>query len=359
MTIIDKFAILFSIIGLPIAILLWFLKDPSTIQGWYQRNFSKINIDGLLGLESLGLKIINKEIIRNTKVLNKHREIYWPVVPTDSPNLIHAAFIVYLKELTAVGLKVNLFVFDYYYASIHKREFSSVKIEIDQFIRSLNLMGLSNINHKVYYESNIISNKNSCNQISLKLLEYFGKVSKKDIDSISSYKTYTDNETETTFIRYIKPFFNMIYLASISNAHGFTLSGYDEKSLWDAYHKYIGKYSDFAISNLYIPTMGGIDPFGTNILDKINNISFCDSIKDISEKILHNTNVTNENCCINYAFKYIVFPKLGSIKLINSENYQIIYPSYDLFMKEVLSKRIDLLKTSHELAKYIYDIFHG
>lgn len=355
MTAFEKIGILASIIGIPLALILWILK-PSKIWGFVKTVFIKPKSSKIIDLEEKGLIIENKELVNNEKLLKKQKWIYWPVVPTDSPNLIHANFIKYLIELSNIGLKINVFVFDYYYLLVKNKDEKQCQDEVKQFISSLRNMGLNQCSFKVLYESRIIKDKEGYSDISLSLLKYFGVLPKKKIDEIASYKSYMKDDTP--FIRYIKPFFNMIYLANTSSRYGFTLSGLDEQSLWKVYQEYVGKDMNFKLTNLYIPTMKGVLTSETDVLDKINNISYCDSESDIKEKLIKAFSSVEDSSCVHYALKYLIFNYGQKVFVNNSNGQNLHYTDYNSFLTDFKANNFQANTLGTNLTPYFHKIFH-
>jgi hypothetical protein len=106
-----------------------------------------------------------------------------------------------------------------------------------------------------------------------------------DIKQIQKTKTHINDEV--AFARFMKPFFNMLYLKFTSNKYGFTLSGLDEQKLWHLYRR-LKESSDYKLCNFYIPTIEGLSRKGTHVLDKEENICYSESQKSIFEKVKQN-----------------------------------------------------------------------
>ena len=113
------FWILLSII---VPIVLWLINPMDfkrLVKNFFKNIFSgEIKVDSIIDLENKGLIIENKELLMDKNLVKKNNYIFWPVVPTDSPNIIYAIFINYLNYLSKDGLRIIVFVFDYYFCFI-------------------------------------------------------------------------------------------------------------------------------------------------------------------------------------------------------------------------------------------------
>ena len=352
------FWILLSII---VPIVLWLINPMDfkrLVKNFFKNIFSgEIKVDSIIDLENKGLIIENKELLMDKNLVKKNNYIFWPVVPTDSPNIIHAIFINYLNYLSKDGLRIIVFVFDYYYRLIKQKNNKLCDEEVSQFVNGLYKLGLKNCNHNIVYESKIFA-KSSTNRIILeKLLNYFSNIDIGSIEKIGKQKGYMKNSTK--LIRYIKPCLNMLYLNAIKKKFGFTLSGYDEKPLWDTFKKYIPEGKNIRLTNLYIPKMHSITGRDTDVLDKIDNITLNDSISDIRNKLIKLDYINIPNSTINYLLEknLFLFDKEITIKLQDEKStkrYNSLKEIKDDLKNNIISKE----SVDESIVRFINSILH-
>lgn len=217
----------------------------------------KIDVDKIRNLENVQLSIEDYAILNNPMILNKNSVVYFPVVPTNNPNVIHLLFAFYLKELLKAGLKIHMFIFDLY---CQKKD--NIQNESDESADVANFVsffkrrvGPESRGIKIIYESSFVKNKKKSKLAFESFLEKSSKLTVESIKEIQKNKPISDNER---FSRYMKPILNMTYL-SLTTPHksnyGFTLSGYDEKVLWDCYKEMFQNSENCKLCNLYIPTI--------------------------------------------------------------------------------------------------------
>ena len=348
--------LLLSMAGIVLMIIFWFVTPASTKEALLKvLTLFSVNKDVIVDLENRGLIIENKELLQNRKLLNKKNYIYFPAVPTDNPNIIHATFIHYLNSLSKAGLKVVVLVFDVYYQIINQLSGEKTREDIRQFVSSLKQMGLTACRYEIIYESNILNRKMKRADILLTLLEHFGFLSKGHFENIASFKHHVSDDAP--FIRYMKPILNMLYLAVSEKPYGFTLSGYDEKALWDIYQLKLAKTREYKLTNVFIPTMRSTLNEETNVLDKKSNVNFCDSLNDIVKKIsTHRFELDNGG--VLYALKYLCFAEGNVLTVDNGKGNLTEYRDLDRLLEDLRSNTVSIGRISLEVATVMYRIFH-
>jgi hypothetical protein len=347
-----------SIAGLVLGIILWLVK-PEPVKKLVAKAVPRgVDQGSIEDLESKGLAIENKELLYHDSLLRKKRRIYWPVTPTDSPNLIHATFVRFLEDLSRAGLETTVFVFDYYYKVLKGKSEEAVKQDMVQFIDALSRLGLSNCRYRVVYESAVLKSARYNKALMFSIFDYLGSVRKGNIDTIAQPKDYIDEGV--VFLRYLKPLFNMLYLSVTSKDYGFTLSGYDEQILWKTYHSLIGEARDYKLTNLYIPTMRSTMHQATHVWDKTTNITSADSRLDIREKVEESlSNPSAENGAL-YALKYVHFSKDRKLAVSVGRNQIKQYSSVDDLIYDVVHARIpDSDALCDAITEVLYELFHG
>jgi hypothetical protein len=164
---------------------------------------------------------------------------------------------------------------------------------------------MSRVRHKVIYESRLLNSKIHGNALLGNLLGYFSALPKHSVDEIASYKHHLNEGTP--FVRYIRPFLNMVYLSRTSSRYGFTLSGYDERAVWHAYHDYIGAKREFRLTNLYIPTARSLTGSDTNVLDREGSFTVADDAGETRRKVATSLLKGGSEGAVLYALRYLVF----------------------------------------------------
>jgi hypothetical protein len=278
---------------------------------WY----NKVNVSGIQELENFGLQIENKNILSEEVTIKKNKNIYFPVVPTPKPNTIHLLFAYYVKKLLALGLHVNMFVFDDYCMRKDQNKKENIDSDVANFIHVLKKY----IGKKHWYrlsiikESSFVKSNRRSRSVLLSLLNKSSKLQLREIKQIQLHKPIKEEEA---FSRYMKPLYNMSFLSLTSEKYGFTLSGADEKPLWDSYNK-IFKTESYRLCNLYIPTIDG-----TEARD-MDNISYSSDNSFILEKVKVNfSNIDNvpKNSNISLCLKILIFGDNKQVTYINSGN---------------------------------------
>ena len=220
---------------------------------FYQWKNTKINISAINKLEDCGLQIENKDILSEETTIKKKNIIYFPVVPTSKPNIIHLLFAFYIRKLLSFGLNVNIFVFDDYCMRKDKNNQENVDSDVINFIQIFKKY-IGNDNNQrltIIKESSFIKSDRKSRKVLVSLLEKSSELKRGEMKQIQQNKPINDNEV---FSRYMKPLYNMSFLSLTSKKYGFTLSGLDEKPLWDCYNKNF-KVESYKLCNLYIPTI--------------------------------------------------------------------------------------------------------
>ena len=307
-----------SILGVVLAVVFWLIGPAKAVKFIKRLLHWRLDIEAMIALEAKGLIIENKELLLDKYMLRKRKYIFWPVVPTDAPNLIHAVFLRYLKELSSSGLVTIVFIFDYYYEIITKSSPSLRKDVIHQFINGLKELGLSDCSHKIILESEFLRRHEIANDVLSKLFFYLGDMTVGNLTQISRRKSYI---TDTTVaIRYFKPVLNMLYLKSVDIPIGMTLSGYDEREIWDTFRLSLRDGRTIRLTNLYIPILPKLTGDKTHVLDKVENITINDSIIDIRNKLVSSNLDLDPGGLIGIALEFLVFSKSNKVKIRTGED---------------------------------------
>lgn len=318
--------------------------------------FLKVNYQKINELTYNSFIIKNNELLNDSKVVRKNKYIYWPVVPTDSINLIHILFIFYLNKLSKNGLKVIVFVFDEYYKIIKNKNSKLSKEEVNKFIYNLNRCGLKECKFKIYKESEMLTNYDIKENFNEKLYSYLGDIHLGKLQSINYPKQYIHYDTPS--IRFFKPILNMVYLKMIPHKIGFTLAGLDEEALWDSFKEYVKDgQSNIRLTNFYIPILPNISTGQTDVLDKQLNITINDSKKNIYEKLLNNIQCLEQNGLIHIILDTLYFKDNRNLLIKVSETDHREYKDLNQLCFDLQNDKHKLFIIS-SLSHLIYEWFH-
>lgn len=322
---------------------------------YVKRTFLKrrVNTSEILQLEKNGLIIKNQELLYENHEVNKLRTIYFPVVPTRKPNIIHLIFCSYLKILIKNGLEVKIFVFDHYYMKLKGKSTEVVKSDVDNFIHVIK--GYLNVkNIRFIKESKFIKRKGK--RILRELYETSQNLTLGDINEIQKEKTYINNSV--VFLRFMKPISNMLYLKQTSRKYGFTLSGLDEIELWNQFEK-TRDSQNYKLCNIYIPKIEGLKSASTNVLDTKFNISFgekFDSVLKKTQDYFGEIENTDSETCIALFLKICVFHSSKKITYKEKENNHRSISSWDALIKELISTDTEMKnRIVHSIALTIHN----
>jgi len=295
----------------------------------YQWKIAKIKVSEIQNLENLALQIENKKILSEEATLKKKNIIYFPVVPTSKPNIIHLLFAFYVKKLLSFGLSVNIFVFDDYCMRKDKNNRANMDSDVTNFIHVFKkYIGNNNNRLKIIKESSFIKSNRKSRKVLISLLEKSSELKRGEIKQIQQGKPINENEA---FSRYMKPLYNMSFLSLTSKKYGFTLSGLDEKPLWDCYNKNFNKES-YNLCNLYIPTIDNTEARDTN------NISHSANHDLILEKVESNfVNIDNIpiNSNVSLFLKILTFGDNKCITYTDSNNNSISINNWDNLLQSI------------------------
>lgn len=347
-----------AVVGIIISIIVWIMK-PDLVRRWIaQTRKSRVNSERIQTLASEGLVIENKELLADERSLSRKRFVYWPAVPTCAPGLIHVAFVHYIEDLCNAGLVIVLFVQDNYYRIIAGRTKKVAQREAAQFVRLIRRIGLGKQSHKVVYESHILRSRRASRSVLQSLLTYFGDVPKERVDAIAAYKRMMTDQMP--FVRYMKPFLNMLYLSCSSPRFGFTLSGYDERPLWKSYQELVGDARKITLANLYIPTLKSITSGATDVFDKEQDITIVDSHLDVVVKIRTNLTHPDPEAGVFYVLKYIVFRKGYGLLARDGSGNMKSYNSVDKLIEDVSDQHVlDRESVVEALSEVIVALIRG
>jgi len=311
---------------------------------------SYINIDSILALQSHGLIIEERELFSSPRSIQNNHRIFWPIVPSNnSPNLIHAVFVRYLRYLVKSGLSLVIFIFDEYYEALQRSHKGQYKKLIDHFVDVLINMGLQGIDYQIIYQSNINESEQSINLIST-MLTYFASITQ---DEFGQFSKPNQHELErSSLLRFLKPVFNMLYLHLTGDQYGFILAGFDEQPHWSTYQRIAQKQGSINPVKLYIPIMYGCEGNQTNVMDRTQNISTSDSDDMLLEKCLVALKIGAKNNPIFYVLKYVYFAEGKVISVIDTKTpEEIIINNLDDLLK-ITSETQDEIETK-KIAKGI------
>lgn len=294
--------VVLSVLGIVITVLAW-LYTPRALRHRIDLWRTGAHVDKILALDSQGLSIEHREPLASRHFRRKNKHIFWPVVPPDAPSIIHACFLRYLKDLSDNGLRVTLFLFDEYSAMVKGRPATSGRTGAMAFADHLRKMGLSECSHEIVFESQVTRATISAARILPRLLRYFASLSTDSLALAASQKTYLT--VDTPAIRYIKPVLNMAFFLSVKRPFGYTISGDDERPLWEAFNRIALSEGLTPPVNLYIPLMPGLDGTPTNALDSIGNITSSDSTAQVAEKASRCLASLADGNAISYFLHYV------------------------------------------------------
>jgi len=353
----EPIALILGIIALPITLILWLWPNSTPIKQRIANLFiHRIDADKIRHLESSGLTIANKELLADDQFARRSHYVYWPVVPTASPNLIHAMFVYFAKQLIEAGLHINLIIFDEYYGAIKRKEKKIATADTKHFVRVLKAMGLPEHRMTIIFESSLRSQRGR--KRSWSITQIAASLSLGELKNISSMKQYIGDDAPS--LRFLKPILNMKYLAVTSEYYGFTLSGKDEKILWDTYAEKADDARYYKLTNLYIPTMLSIEGKSTNALDWVQNMTTTDSFADLEHKVQRSLSELKEDSGIFYILEYMFFKPGRSVPLKT-----IAGETRDVTSKQMLLDGLsksdfgDPKQVAHALAAIAHNILHG
>lgn len=327
-----------------------------TLKRLKSRLFCRINTGLILNLEKHGLIIENRDVLYDTRYIAQHPFVFWPAVPTRDANIIHAVFIKYARTLSDAGLRVVLFVLDEYYCVLEGLGRERAIDDSRGFVNTLLEYGLK---VEVIYEHSVLQNTQAASLFGKHLVRYAGLLKLGDLHTIGSEKHYLNNNT--SFLRFIKPVLNMLYLKASNRKYGFTLSGLDEHSLWEHYVMRIDDAKHYKLANFYIPVMLSIESRGTDAMDRVKNITFSDRSIDIASKI--KVTLESDSPSPTSGFLYA----LEYLRFMHGEHVTIRLPNGDARMytnqRELLQdiQRGNLGSRDHvaaELSQVLHEILH-
>jgi hypothetical protein len=330
---------------------------------FYIKKASKITFDNIMTLTDLELSVSQESILKETTLFEKYNVVYFPAVPTNNPNIIHLLFAFYIRELVKLGISVNMFIFDYYYIYVkNKEQTHNVSYrDVEEFKNFMSKHTSRTSNLKIIKETSFISKKRKSKSVLISMLNFSVHLTCKAMHDIQEVKEHYINE-KTEFIKYMKPLFNMLYLKHTSKKYGFTLSGLDEKPLWDAYQQNINVREDYKLCNLYIPTIEN-----SHVLDKSrNNIYKNDDKNIVLEKVISNFNVDNKsdikgNSSVSLFVKILIFKNEQNIRYNTGIGNIIEIKNWDSFVHTLFEDSItEKQKQSiyESITNQIYNMFN-
>ena len=350
-------AMILAIVTIVLAIIFW-LFNPRQAKEYIKSIFrQKIKIDSIIELEKHGFKIENKELLHDKKLRYRNRWIFWPVVPTDSPNIIHLTFIRFLKDLSCAGLLTVVFVFDNYYGLIKNKSPSTRDLEVNQFINSLNQMGLKHCKCKIIYESRFLSTYRLSHFILSEFLNYLNNIDIRGLEILGNKKGYLTSEAKA--LRYVKPCLNMLYLGAIDKPCGFTLSGYDEQPQWEMFKNDMPKGKDIRLTNLYIPCMRSLTGDSTDVLDKDGNITHSDSITDVRRKLSNSDYLSSQDNVVCYFLQIHIFLVNETIRVpLKKPDALKEFKTLNELMSDFQAQEINKNLVDMSISTVIYELMH-
>lgn len=336
------------------AFLFWFYKKEDLIKCFLKYNpFKRIQSQAIIDLEKNYLTIENKEFLNDAKVSKKFKYVLWPVVPTDSPNLIHVLSLFYLSKLSEYGLRIIVFVFDSYYEMIKNKARKVVKEEVEKFIDDLKKMGLRKCWFKIEKESDYLFNKQNVD-VNFENRFYLFMGSLKYGQLIKLKKPHITDESPS--IRFFKPILNMLYLKMVPYKIGFTFSGYDEKQVWDTFSENVIDGQTMRLTNFYLPILPKLSGGQTDVLDKVDNITIDDSVNNIYSKIVGNNHCLEADGLIRMILE-IFLNNEEKIKIkINNTDYRE-YSRFDELETDLGNNELKD-KVLKSISQKIYECFH-
>lgn len=349
-----------SIIGLPLAMLLWCLS-PERIRGSILRLVSlhrRVDVSVLAELELDGLIVKNRQLLQSVALTSVYRSIFWPVVPGRSPNLVHLAFIRYLVPLRQAGFRITMFVFDDYAATVRGRPADSARAEAELFVASLMEAGLSHSQPQVVYQSSMTKVSRRAGKVLPLFLTYLGRLEHEQLEVIRTGKPSVCASGKV--IGYVKPILNMTYLLSVKGRFGFTLSGYDEEPLWRTFSEVVPTGLGLGVPpvTLYIPVMTSTTCGSTHALDQVTNIAKSDSDDEVRQKVGDTLSTLRQGNAVSYAVDRLLCLASRTLKISHNST------TYEVASSEQLADLIDGGRVSEcevvmVLSREIRDAFRG
>lgn len=277
--------------------------------------------------KSLGLSHKGTCINSSKRVWKKRKTIFWPVLPSEDPNLVHFAFINTLKILLNNGFDVHVHVYDMYYIKRMKSEKSfdnekALRKNIDKFEEFLKDHGIksSMFNGKVTYvkESKSVGRKYYRNYSAvcsrLKLLDLKIILDKKDHD-------------KNSLLRLLKPISIIAFMATLEQKFfkrtvAITLSGYDEEILYSkCKHTIENLYDGFVPFQMFIPIFSGFSSKAQpGVIDSRYRLTSdnLDNLVQLAEG--HDYKNVNENDPLNFIINMLIFSHGENVLICIKDN---------------------------------------
>lgn len=211
-----------------------------------------------------GILIEGIEYATSRRSITAQKKVFWPVVPNKERNIIHIAHVNTLKLMLKNGFDVYVLVYDMYYKNRRRHEYNetnkkSLDKEVEIFIDNLKKIGLkSSLLCKVRYKYESKSAK-------AKFHEYYSAISGAiNLDQLQSISNKKLSQKKMYTLRVLKPLSIMAFLISAENKLfrtriAATLSGVDEKVLYDKCHKIMKDIlpDGYVPFHIYIPQFNG------------------------------------------------------------------------------------------------------
>lgn len=309
---------LLSVLGIILAVLTWYFKreDVPRLLARVRKPFQLPA--SLTEMESAGLIVRHRDLLVEAHV---YRDLYWPVVPADSPNLIHVTFVRYLRPLCAAGLKCTLFVFDEYSAVLHNRPVGDAKRWAATFVEGLRKLGLPERAVTVVYQSDTTRISRRLGKVLPTIFRYFGEITIGDLTALAGSKPHYSPSTKA--IRFVKPILNWSYLLTLPGQFGFTLSGADEQPVWEIYQRLANEMGLPNPVKLFIPKMNGLGGGSTHALDRTGNITLADDEATVRTKVRESLPYLSNGSALSYVLHHVVFGQGLSITIPGSPESRV------------------------------------
>ena len=343
-----------SILAVFVGFVFWRFH-PSDVARLVSR--APVDRDGIVSLESAGLQIHDRALLNSHYHAATRREIYWPVVPAKSPNLIHITFLRYLIPLHLRGLRVTLFVFDEYASLVRGIELQVARSQAQFFVDQLLSAGLAGCSPKVICESDASHGMFGATRILPAMLRYLGTLRCADFEEFSADKAHIRGETKA--IRYMKPVLNMLYFTMLKRRFGYVLSGADEQGMWRAFGDMAGSVSSPVNPvKLHIPEMRSVSGQETNALDGNTNVTMGDDPAVVSQKVAIALGSLGSNNAIGYFLTNVFFSCNKTLE-VQCKTGAVNIASCEQLERLLRSGAVDLSSAVKSVAGAVESAFRG
>lgn len=250
----------------------------------------------------------------NDKIWKKRKTVFWPVLPSENPNLVHYAFVNTLKILLRNGFDIHILVYDMYYIKRMKSEKNydnekALKENIKKFIEFLKENGI-----KTTIKNGIVTYAKESDSADRRYYKNYSAVCSRlklpDLKTILAKK----DPDESTLLRLLKPISIVAFMATIEQRFfkrtvAITLSGYDEEILYNKCNDTIQNlYDGFVPFQMFIPIFSGFDSkTQPGVIDSRYRLTR-DNLQNLTELAQkHKYDANRKNDPLNFIINMLIF----------------------------------------------------